>query len=90
MNFLKDDWLVPVIVGSVLGALVIVVIVAYIIGRRRKSGPTYETMWTELTAHDEKLKFAAFLYNLAMWTRQDHNYFNWLDLFRSANESGSN
>ena len=44
VNFLKDDWLVPVIVGSVLGALVIVVIVAYIIGRRRKSGPTYETM----------------------------------------------
>jgi len=33
----KDDWLVPVIVGSVLGGLVIVVIVAYIIGRRKHS-----------------------------------------------------
>jgi formate/nitrite transporter FocA (FNT family) len=40
----KDDWLIPVIVGSVLGGLVIVVIVAYVIGRRRKSEPRYETM----------------------------------------------
>lgn len=40
----KDDWLVPVIVGSVLGGLVIVVIIAYIIGRRRKTEPRYETM----------------------------------------------
>jgi hypothetical protein len=40
----KDDWLVPVIVGSVLGGLVIVVIVAYVIGRRRKQEPRYETM----------------------------------------------
>ena len=33
---MKDDWLIPVIVGSVLGGLVIVVVVAYIIGRRRQ------------------------------------------------------
>jgi len=41
---LKDDWLVPVIVGSVLGGLVVIVIVAYVIGRRRKAEPRYETM----------------------------------------------
>ena len=33
---MKDDWLIPVIVGSVLGGLVIVVVVAYVIGRRRQ------------------------------------------------------
>jgi len=33
---MKDDWLIPVIVGSVLGGIVIVVVVAYVIGRRRQ------------------------------------------------------
>merc|ERR1711892_78621 len=41
----KDDWLVPVIVGSVLGGLVIVVVIAYIIGRRKSSsGSSYDNM----------------------------------------------
>jgi len=40
----KDDWLIPVIVGSVLGGLVIVVVVAYIIGRRKQNNDSYEHM----------------------------------------------
>jgi len=40
----KDDWLVPVIVGSVLGGLVIVVVIAYIIGRRKNNSGSYDNM----------------------------------------------
>jgi len=41
---IKDDWLVPVIVGSVLGGLVIVVVIAYIIGRRRSNNDSFDNM----------------------------------------------